>query len=118
MGRAVWAFAALEAVAIRLCERLQPASLDLLEERTAGRVADKLLSLTLHEDSPKAARIAAARRFQALVRSRNNLLHSKPGLLTGEFPRLLRDGDAWSRGEIEGIALAFADCAARLESED
>ncbi|MGQ0660707.1 hypothetical protein [Sphingosinicella sp.] len=117
MGRAVWAFAALEAVAIRLCERLQPGSLDLLEERTAGRVADKLLSLTLKEDSPKAARIAAARRFQALVRSRNNLLHSKPGLAR-EYPRLLRDGDAWSQAEIEAIAAAFQDCAALLETED
>lgn len=76
-----------------------------------------MLSLTLKEDAPKAARIAAARRFQALVRSRNNLLHSKPGLLAGEFPRLLRDGDAWSQTEIEAIAAAFADCAALLESE-
>ena len=81
----MWAFAALEAAAIRLAERLQPGSLDLLEERTAGRVADKLLSLCLKEDSPKAARIAAARRFQALVRSRNNLLHSKPGKLVGKL---------------------------------
>ena len=76
-----------------------------------------MLSLCLKEDSPKAARIAAARRFQALVRSRNNLLHSKPGMLVGKFPRLLRDGDAWSQGEIEAIAEAFADCAAMLESE-
>lgn len=118
MGRAVWAFAALEAVAIRLCERLRPSSLDLLEERTAGRVADTLLSLTLREESPKAARIAAARRFQALVRSRNNLLHSKPGAAPDGRARLLRDGDAWSTGEIAAIAAAFEDCAAALEAAD
>jgi hypothetical protein len=95
---------------------LLPGSLDLLEERTAGRVADKLLSLTLHEDSPRAARIAAARRFQALVRSRNNLLHSKPDAGADGRQRLLRDGDAWSQGEIEGIAAAVDDCAAALEA--
>lgn len=77
-----------------------------------------MLSLTLHEDSPKAARIAAARRFQALVRSRNNLLHSKPDTGPDGHQRLLRDGDAWSRGEIEAIALAFDDCAAALEAND
>jgi hypothetical protein len=113
----VWAFAALEAAAIRLCERLQPGSLDLLDERTAGRVADKLLSLTLKEDSPKAARIAAARRFQALVRSRNNLLHSKPGEAPDGKRKLLRDGDGWTQAEIEAIATAFDDCATALELE-
>ena len=80
-------------------------------------MADKLLSLTLREDSPKAARIAAARRFQSLVRSRNNLLHSKPGTAPDGRPRLLRNGDAWSQGEVETIAEAFRDCAAQLLSD-
>ena len=116
MGRAVFAFAALEAAAIRLCEKLQPGSIDLLEERTAGRVADTLLSLTLHEDSPRAARIATARRFQALVRSRNNLLHSKPAAGFDGQAVLMRGGDGWSIREIEAIAAAFDDCADALES--
>lgn len=90
----------------------------MLEERTAGRVADKLLSLTLKEESPKSARIAAARRFQALVRSRNNLLHSKTGAGPDGHQQLLRDGDAWSRTEIEAIADAFEACVALLESCD
>jgi hypothetical protein len=90
--------------------------MDQLEERTAGRVADKLLSLTLHEASPKAARIAAARRFLALVRSRNNLLHSKPDTAPDGRRRLLRDGDAWSQAEVEGIAAAFEECATALPS--
>ena len=75
-----------------------------------------MLSLTLKEDSPKAARIAAARRFQALVRSRNNLLHSKPDVAPDSRQRLLRDGDAWSTGEIEAIAMAFEDCATALQT--
>lgn len=73
-----------------------------------------MLSLALREDSPEAARIAAARRFQSLVRSRNNLLHSKPGAAPDGRRRLLRDGDAWSQAEIEAIAAAFNDCAAAL----
>jgi hypothetical protein len=80
-------------------------------------VADKLLSLSLREDSPKAARIAAARRFQSLVRSRNNLLHSKPGSAPDGSQRLLRDGDAWSQPEIAAIAMAFDECAVRLAGE-
>lgn len=115
MGRAVFAFAALEAAAIRLCERLEPGALDQLEERTAGRVADKLLSLTLRAKPKQERRIAAARRFQALVRSRNNLLHSKPGTGVGGHAVLMRDGDGWSIREIEAIAAAFDDCAEALE---
>lgn len=106
----------MEAAAIRLCDRLQPGAIELLEERTAGRVADKLLSLTLREDSPLAARIASARRFQALVRSRNNLLHSKPRIGADGNPGLMHDGDGWSIREIEAIAQAFDDCAEALDS--
>ena len=79
-------------------------------------MADKLLSLVLREDSPKAARIASARRFQALVRSRNNLLHSKPGTGFDGQAVLTRDGDGWTIREIEAIAAAFDDCAAALEA--
>ena len=79
-------------------------------------MADKLLSLTLREDSPLAARIASARRFQALVRSRNNLLHSKPGIGTDGNACLMHDGDAWSIHEIEAIGQAFEECAAALDA--
>jgi hypothetical protein len=58
---------------------------------------------------------AAARRFQSLVRSRNNLLHSKPGFAPDGSARLLRDGDAWSPAEIAAIAIAFDACAAEIE---
>ncbi|MGE0178263.1 MAG: hypothetical protein AB7O91_00410 [Sphingomonas sp.] len=88
----------------------------MLEDRTAGRVADKLLSLVLRAKPEEPGRIAAARRFQALVRSRNNLLHSKPGSGSDGQPRLLHDDDAWSIGEIEKIAAAFDDCAAALSA--
>ena len=77
-------------------------------------MADKLLSLTLREEAPKTARISAARRFQALVRSRNNLLHSRPGTDPSGAACLMRDGDGWTIGEIDAIGAAFEDCATAL----
>jgi hypothetical protein len=73
-----------------------------------------LLSLTLREETAVASRIAAARRFQALVRSRNNLLHSRPGTGPGGTACLMRDGDGWTIDEIEAIGAAFEDCAVEL----
>ena len=74
-----------------------------------------MLSLTLRAKPKHEPRIAAARRFQALVRSRNNLLHSKPGIGLDGHGVLIRDGDGWSIREIEGIRTAFDDCAEALE---
>ena len=79
-------------------------------------MADKLLSLALRAKPEKPARVAAARRFQALVRSRNNLLHSKPGVGFDGAVALMRDGDGWSIREIQAIAAAFDDCAADLSA--
>ena len=112
LGRAVFAFAALEAAAIQACEGLEPGGIAALEERTAGRVADRLLHAALEARQPEL--VAAARRFQALVRSRNNLLHAKPKLDPEGAARLYRDGDAWSQAEISDIAAAFDACAAEI----
>ena len=114
IGAAVFAFALLEAEALRGCEILQPGILGELDDRTAGRVADTLLSLCRTKAGKADDLIEAAKRFQALVRSRNNLLHAKPGRIGDGAPRLLRDGDAWSEGEMKAIAATFADCAASL----
>ena len=115
LGRAVYAFAALEATALRACEALAPGGVAALEERTAGRVADQLLWAAKHARPDDEALRTAARRFQTLVRSRNNLLHSKPGLAVDGAARLLRDGDAWSPAEIAAIGVAFDACAAEIE---
>lgn len=92
------------------CERLRPGILEELDDRTAGRVADTLVGLV--RDRPPL--LAAAVRFRALVRSRNNLLHARPGFDDHGVARLFRDGDAWSIGEIQAIARAFADCASDM----
>ena len=114
LGNAVFAFARLEASAVRSCERLRPGSLAELDDRTAGRIADILLALLRQVASPDERAIAAAIRFQALVRSRNNLVHAKPGRDHDGQVRLLRDGDAWSRDEMLSIASAFLECSTNL----
>ncbi len=116
LGVAVFAFAGLEWNAIQCCERIEPGSIDALNDRTAGRVADTLRHL-VRELPPSEARARlepAAIEFQALVRSRNNLLHAKPGLNAAGEQRLFRDGDQWTLEELHGIARAFAACARRL----
>ncbi len=94
---------------------LAPGGVAALEERTAGRVADQFLWAAKQARPNDQALREAARRFQTLVRSRNNLLHSKPGHAPGGAARLMRDGDAWSRDEIQAIGAAFDACAAEIE---
>lgn len=102
---------------MRCCERLEAGSLDQLEHRTAGNIADTLCHLA-RELPPSEDQLeleAAAAEFRAFVGTRNNLVHSKPGLAHDGRPRLFRHGDAWTLEELEGVAAAFARCAERLE---
>lgn len=110
LGQAVFAFARLEWTAVLACDRLKAGILAELDDRTAGRVADTLAALVRNQPAP----LAAAMRFQGLVRSRNNLLHARPGSDGTGRDRLFRDGDAWSIDEIHAIAQAFAACEAEL----
>ena len=119
LGSAVYAFAELEWNAVQCCERIEAGSIASLSDRTAGRVADTLVMLAARlpdpPDSGARARLStAATRFQALVRSRNNLLHAKPGADHDGARRLFRDGDPWTIREIEAIGAAFADCGDEL----
>lgn len=110
VGAAVFAFAMLEMTAVRGCEALRPGIMAELEDCTAGRVADILLSLCRQSAGDTGQLTDAAQRFTGLVRSRNNLLHAQPGRGADGAPRLLRTGDAWSLDEITAIAGAFAAC--------
>lgn len=116
VGVAVFAFAMLEASAVRGCEALRPGIMAELEDRTAGRIADTLLSLCRQHDADAGKLADAASRFTMLVRSRNNLLHAQPGRGADGAPRLLRTGDAWNTAEITAIAGAFADCAQAMSA--
>ncbi|MDQ3140056.1 MAG: hypothetical protein M3Q15_04965, partial [Pseudomonadota bacterium] len=116
LGLAVYAFASLEWNAVQCCERIDPGHLEALSDRTAGRVADTLRTLVraMPVSEGHAALDRAARDFQAFARTRNNLLHAKPGVDASGARRLFRDGDQWTLSEIETVADAFAECGARL----
>lgn len=117
LGLAVYAFASLEWNAVWCCERIEPGSIEALSDRTAGRVADTLRNLvkTLPETPERRALETAAADFQAFARTRNNLLHARPGTDSDGRQRLFRDGDQWTIDEIEGVADAFTECSMRLD---
>lgn len=117
LGLAVYCFASLEWNAVRCCERIEPGSIDALEDRTAGRVADTLLHLVKRLDgsTQQLELQSAATDFRFLVGTRNNLVHSKPGTGPDGTGALYRHGDAWTREELESVADAFAASSARLE---
>ena len=117
LGAAVYAWATLEWNAVRCCERIRPGSIEALSDRTAGRVADTLVALAgdLPASKEQNDLSEAAVRFAALVRTRNNLFHAKPGTNAEGRERLFRSGDEWLLAEIMKAAETFEDCARRLD---
>ena len=116
LGLAVYCFASLEWNAIQCCERIEPGSIDALEDRTAGRVADTLVHLVkrLGTSKEQLELQSAAADFRFLVGTRNNLVHAKPGTTADGAEALFRHGDQWTLAELEGVADAFAGCSNRL----
>lgn len=117
LGLAVYCFASLEWNAVRCCERIERGSIDSLEDRTAGRVADTLLHL-VKELGPSEEQLElerAAVEFRFLVGTRNNLVHAKPGTAPDGAHVLLRHGDQWTLAELMHVADAFAACSSRLD---
>jgi hypothetical protein len=95
---------------------MQAGSVESLEERTAGRVADTLLHLAkrLSVSEEQMDLQSAAEDFRFLVGTRNNLVHAKPGTAADGEQGLFRHGDQWTVPELEGVADAFATCSLRL----
>jgi hypothetical protein len=117
LGIALFAFAMLEFEATWCCEQMHPGSLEELEERTAGRVADTLVRLvkTL-PPSPDGDRLrSASARFQELVRVRNSLFHSRP-MSIDDTNVLSRNGDEWTIDEINNAADQFVRCGEALNA--
>jgi len=116
LGLAVYCFASLEWNAVWCCERIEPGSIESLEDRTAGRVADTLLHLLkgLGSFGEQLELQSAAADFRFLVGTRNNLVHAKPGTTPDGMHGLFRHGDQWTLAELEGVADAFAECSIRL----
>ncbi len=117
LGLAVYCFASLEWNAVQCCERIERGSVDSLEDRTAGRVADTLLHLVKGlEPSEELLELErAAADFRFLVGTRNNLVHAKPGTAPDGAHVLLRHGDQWTLAELMSVADAFAACSFRLD---
>jgi hypothetical protein len=117
LGLALFAFAMLESEATWCCELMQEGSLNELEDRTAGRVADTLVRLVkLLPPSTDCDRLrTASYRFQELVRVRNALFHSKP-MGVGKTNVLSRNGDGWTIDEIDNAADQFAKCGEVLSA--
>jgi hypothetical protein len=116
LGLAVYRFASLEWNAVCCCERIQPGSVDSLEDRTAGRVADTLVHLVkrLESSAEQFELQQAAQDFRFLVGTRNNLVHAKPGTGADGAPALFRHGDQWTLAELQAVAEAFASCGLQL----
>lgn len=116
LGRAVFAFARLEARAVETCERIDPGSMRSLAGRTAGNVADRLCNLaeTMEPSRDTSELLATARTFSRLVRLRNAIVHAKPGRDEEGGAILVHEGDPWMRAEFDEASRQFDDCAARL----
>ena len=116
IGLAVYCFASLEWNAVWCCERIEPGSIDGLEDRTAGRVADTLVHLVkrLGASDDQLELQSAATDFRNLVATRNNLVHAKPATAHDGSEGLFRHGDQWTIDELEETADAFTRCSSRL----
>jgi transcriptional regulator with XRE-family HTH domain len=116
LGLAVFAFARLEWAAVWCCERIAPNSINNALPRMAGDLADRLITLaaTLPPSSEQIEICEAAAEFKDLVRTRNALLHAKPGSTTDGAQQLFRDGLPWTVDMIDDAADAFTACNDRL----
>lgn len=117
LGMVLFSFAMLESQAIWCCEQIQPGSIEALDDRTAGNVADRLVKLIqLLPASPDRDRlVGAAARFRSLVTMRNSLFHAKP-IGIGKTNILSRKGDPWRLDEISDAADLFAKCSETLSA--
>lgn len=115
LGIALYAFATLELEATLCCEQMEAGSMEALEERTAGRVADTLVHLVraLEPSAERDQLLASSQRFRSLVQVRNALFHARPMAL-GDTNVLSRNGDPWTVAEITNAADQFARCAQSL----
>lgn len=116
IGVAVYCFATLEWNAVWCCERIEPGSIEGLEDRTAGRVADTIVKLVkgINASDEQIELEKAAQSFRSLVATRNNLLHAKPGTAFDGTQGLFRHGDHWTIDELQGVADAFTRCSLEL----
>jgi len=116
LGRALFVFSGLEWNAVWCCDRLVPAYVQTVDEKTAGQIAREFVdAAALMPEGALRDRVSlAAETYRRLVRTRNDIMHAQPcHAPTGE-ERLQRRGDLWTLKELEDAADAFAACSIEL----
>ncbi len=118
LGRATYVFATLEWDAVWCCERMEPGYIRKLSRKTAGVIADDLVSLSKKRPSAQLRKdcLGPASEFKSLVEVRNGIVHGKPGTAPSGEQRLFRDGNAWTPAMINDAADSFAACSSLLNA--
>lgn len=110
IGRATYVFACLEWNVVYCCERIEPGCLPHIMVRTAGLIADAFVQRAsgLADPDLRAECQAEAIEFKRLVRRRNDLMHSNPGMNPEDKQRLFREGAPLEIKDIDRMADEFA----------
>ncbi|QHD09780.1 hypothetical protein [Pseudomonas sp. R76] len=113
LGLATFAFAQLEWNVVWCCECLQGNYIRKLERKTAGNIASDFIRFAKRVRGPelRAALVESGENFKILVKSRNGLLHAKPGTDKDGGQRLFRDGASWTTASLKEIADEFTECS-------
>ena len=112
LGRALYVFAYTEWNAVYCCERMRKNYLHTVSRKTAGQIANDLVTLVKRRPDPKlrADCLGPAEEFQRCVLVRNGLVHSNPATGPAGEQRLFRQGVAWTPEMIDNAADEFAAC--------
>ena len=108
---ATFAFAQLEWNVVWCCERLKSGYIKNLGRKTAGDIAKDFLKFAKRNRDSKLRRelIESGNHFKLLVKSRNSLLHAKPGTDKDGGQRLFRNSVPWTAASLTAIADEFTE---------
>lgn len=115
VGLAMFAFARLEWDAIWCIEKMNPNSIAVMSDRTAGGIAKELIKLVTQRALPANDKfVIVSNDFKRLVDIRNAIAHGKPGTAHDGGQRLFRDGTPWTIEALNDASDEFTDCQVRL----
>lgn len=109
VGLAVICFARLEWDAVWCCEKITPGYLASVGTKTAGQIANDLVTRAAGHTDPAivASLCAPAAEFKRLVGRRNDLMHANPATAQNGDQRLFRHGVEWTIAEVNDVADEF-----------
>lgn len=116
VGLATICFARLEWNAAWCCEKMQAGYLNTVGTKTAGQIANDLVTLAgVHPDPTVVASLGPlAAEYKRLVGKRNDLVHSNLGTATNGDQRLFRKGQEWTIDLVNEAADEFASASEPL----